>query len=211
MRAAFMRDRYPDTIFASFASSAPVEARIDMSSYWDPMVRGMRRYGFGNCTRDIIAAISYIDKQLDRPSTAAAIKKKFLGLGAENNTNGYFGDALSYTFATWQSYGMEGSPRSIRDFCNHMSTDPVTGKMAPAQGWAQRKGAQWVVDRWANWTTFVPMTNVYFNTYCSGKEDEEGDCKLDTNVRSPAGISWSWQYCTEWGESPSPFALPTSA
>jgi hypothetical protein len=203
MRAAFMRNRYPNTIFASFASSAPTEARTDMSAYWEPMVRGMRRYGFGNCTRDIISAISYIDKQLDKPSTAAAIKKKFLGLGAENNTNAYFADALSYTFANWQSYGMEGSPYSMRGFCDYMSTYPGTNNVAPVQGWTQKKGAQWVVDRWASWPSFVPMTNRYFNANCSGKQDVKGVCKLDADTRTPAGISWSWQFCTEWGKSSS--------
>ncbi|KAF2679891.1 peptidase S28 [Lentithecium fluviatile CBS 122367] len=199
MRAAFMRDRYPDTIFAAFASSAPVEAKIDMSGYWDPIVRGMRRYGFGNCTNDVIASISYIDKQLDRPSTAAALKKKFLGLGAEKTANADFADALSYTFSTWQSYGMEGSPYSLRKFCDHMSYDPETKKTAGADGWAKKKGVKWSVDRWAKWPYFVGMTNQYLDTNCSGNEEVEGNCELDYVVRSPAGIAWSWQYCTEWG------------
>jgi len=240
VRAAIMRDRYPNTIFAAFASSAPNEAKIDMSAYWEPVVRGMRRYGFGNCTRDVIAAISYIDKQLDKPATAKKLKRQFLGWGAEGQSNGDFGTALSYVFTTWQSYGIEGSPYSIRKFCDWIETDPgepsppptrpgttanatptgpgissaVNGggsgsgsgnaskgkKLAPAEGWAKSKGVKWVVDRWATYPYFVSMVNQYLDTNCSGREDLEGNCQLDYLVKTPAGIAWSWQYCTEWGE-----------
>ena len=227
VRAAFMRNRYPDTIYAAFASSAPVEAKVDMSGYWDPIVRGMRRYGFGNCSRDVIEAIKYVDKQLAKPSTAAALKKKFLGWGAENADNGDFADALSYVFTTWQSYGMEGSPYSLRKFCDWIETDPgpvappptrpsttvATGvptapassgkKLAPAEGWAKSKGVKWTIDRWASYPYFVAMVDQYLDTNCSGRDDLEGDCRLNYTVKTPAGIAWSWQYCTEWGESSS--------
>jgi hypothetical protein len=237
VRAAIMRDRYPSTIFAAFASSAPVEAKIDMSGYWDPIVRGMRRYGFGNCTRDIIAAIKYVDGQLARPATAEPLKRKFLGWGAEGADNGDFADTLSYVLTTWQSYGMEGSPYSLRKFCDWIETDPgepvprpsttaaavptdpgiystpngsgsgsgnaVKGKkLAPAEGWAKSKGVKWTIDRWANYPYFVAMVNQYLGTNCSGREDLEGDCRLDYRYTSPGGIAWSWQYCTEWGEFP---------
>jgi hypothetical protein len=244
VRAAIMRDRYPDTIFAAFASSAPVEAKIDMSAYWDPIVRGMRKYGFGNCSRDIIEAVKYIDRQLDRKDTAKKIKKQFLGWGAENADNGDFAEALSHIFTTWQSYGMEGSPYSLRSFCDWIETDPGTPapppprpvatavptapgiysssdlngsrnesqsmsasasantgkKIAGADGWAKSKGVQWVISRWASWPYFVTMIDQYLDTNCSGRDDLEGDCRLDYNFTSPAGIAWSWQYCTEWGK-----------
>lgn len=34
MRAAMMRQLYPDTVYASYASSAPVQARKDMTCKW---------------------------------------------------------------------------------------------------------------------------------------------------------------------------------
>lgn len=199
MRVAFMRDRYPETIYAGFASSAPVEARIDMSTYWEPVVRGMQSYGFGNCTKDVHAAIRYIDAQLDRPWTGAAIKRQFLGLGAENNTNGAFAEALGSTFGSWQSYGVDGKPWSIRSFCDWLSTDPTTNQTAPEKGWAAAKGAKWVVDRWARWPSFTAMVNGYMDTGCSGSQRVLGDCQLDYRQRDPAYIAWTWQYCTEWG------------
>jgi hypothetical protein len=36
-RAAMIRERNPETWFASWASSAPVEAQVDMSVYYNPM------------------------------------------------------------------------------------------------------------------------------------------------------------------------------
>lgn len=110
MRAAFVREKYPETIFASFASSAPVEAQVDMSIYFEQVYRGLNGLGFGNCTKDIHAAINYIDNQLAIPATAAAIKKKLLGKGAEKNSNEGLADVLTYIFYSFQSYEVEGSP-----------------------------------------------------------------------------------------------------
>ena len=108
MRAAFMRELYPQTIFASFASSAPVEAQVDMSEYWEPVVRGLTKYGYGNATRDIHAAIEYIDDILDNDEDAAAeLKDQFLGVGGANNSHETFAEALSTVFYSWQSYGVD--------------------------------------------------------------------------------------------------------
>jgi len=57
IRAAYLRVRYPETIYASWASSAPVEAQIDMSSYWQAAERALPR----NCSNDWVAVTKYID------------------------------------------------------------------------------------------------------------------------------------------------------
>jgi len=200
MRTAFMRDQYPDTIFAGFASSAPTEARVDMSVYFEPVARGMERYGAGNCSKDIHAAIMYIDKEMEDQSKAAALKKQFLGLGAEKNTHATFADALSAIFWLWQSYGLDGSPWSLGEFCNWIETDPTTGKTAPAEGFAKSKGPKYVVDRWAAWPKFVGVVNDSFTTNCAKNATVAADCNLDLQFTSPASISWTWQYCTQWGK-----------
>lgn len=201
MRAAFMRDKYPDTIFASYASSAPTEARVDMSVYFEPVYRGLNTYGFGNCTKDIHAAIQYMDKVMENPKKSAALKEQFLGLGAGNNTNPTFADALTTPFYQWQSYGVEGGTFGLRAFCDWIETDPKTNKTAPAEGWAKSKGASFTVDRWASYQYFVDMVNTYMTTDCSGKVNVTGDCNLNLRFTDPASISWTWQYCTQWGES----------
>lgn len=199
MRTAFMRDQYPETIFAGFASSAPTEAKIDMSVYFEPIARGMPRYGAGNCSKDIHAAILYIDKELEKPSAAKALKQQFLGAGAEKNSHATFADALSAIFWYWQSYGMDGSPWSLGEFCNWIETDPATNQTAGADGWAKTKGAKWVVDRWATNPKFAGLVSDSFETTCSGNKNVTAECNLNLPFTDPSSVSWTWQYCTQWG------------
>ncbi|KAF2027714.1 peptidase S28 [Setomelanomma holmii] len=202
MRAAFMRNMYPDTIYASYASSAPVEASVDQSFYFDPVWRGMQRYGFGNCSRDIQAAVRYMDRIMDTDQNAAAdLKIQFLGLGAEKNSHATFADALSTIFYTWQSYGVEGGAQGLRRFCDwiEQDTDGMTPTIAGADGLAKTKGIRYVVDRWASFPYFNGNVNTYLETECSGKRNVTGDCDLDRRFTDPASISWTWQYCTQWG------------
>lgn len=201
MRAAFMRNMYPDTIYASWAASAPVEARVDQTYYFDPVWQGMNAKGFGNCTRDIQAAVRYMDGVLDKDKHATAkLKEQFLGPGAAKSSNAGFADALTLITARWQSYGMEGNTYGLRRFCDWIETDSVTGKTAPKEGWAPSKGAKWVVDRWSTYPNFVTIVNDYFGLECSGHANKTGgDCMLDGAFKDPSTISWTWQYCTEWG------------
>jgi len=112
-RAALVREKYPETIFASLSSSAPVHAQIDMSVYWEQVYRGLNAMGFKNCTKDVVAAIKYIDDQLSRENTAAALKKQYLGVGADNNTNEIFAYALRKIFEAWQYTLVEGNPGKV--------------------------------------------------------------------------------------------------
>ncbi len=200
MRAAFVRNIYPDTIYASYASSAPVQASIDQSFYFDPVWRGMNAYGWGNCTQDIQAAIHYMDNIMDTDQAAAAqLKIQFLGLGAENNTHATFADALSTPFYLWQSYGVEGGSAGLRRFCDWLETDSETKTVAPAEGWAASKGANFTVDRWASFPWFTQIVNSNMGSDCSGKANVSGNCNLNLPATDPASISWTWQYCTQWG------------
>jgi hypothetical protein len=212
MRAAFMRDKYPDTIYASYASSAPVQASVDQSFYFEPIWRGLNKYGFGNCSKDIQAAVRYMDRVMDTDRTAAAnLKNQFLGLGASNNSHATFADALTTIFATWQSYGVEGGTMGLRRFCDWIETDPESRKLGPAEGWAKSKGAKFTVDRWADYPWFTSNVNTYLETTCSGRDNIAGVCDLNRKFTDPAMISWTWQYCTQWGESSSPsFSFFTS-
>ena len=58
IRAAYLRIRNPETIFAAWSSSAPVEAQIDMSSYWQTAERAIPR----NCSNDWVAITKYVDE-----------------------------------------------------------------------------------------------------------------------------------------------------
>lgn len=200
MRAAFMRAKYPETIFAGFASSAPTEAKIDMTSYFDPIFRGMNAYGFGNCSRDIQASVRWVDQMLEREKSAKMVKELFLGLGGAENSHASFAEALGVIFYAWQSYGMEGSSWGLRYLCDWISTDPATNKTSPARGWAAAKGGEWSARRWATWPNWNDVVNSYMNADCSGSLSRKGpDCNLDKRWTDPATIAWTWQYCTQWG------------
>ncbi|WEW61257.1 hypothetical protein PRK78_006747 [Emydomyces testavorans] len=197
MRAAFSRDKYPDTIHAAFASSAPVQAQIDMRVYYEQVYRGMVAYGHGNCTKDIRAAYTYIDKELSRSDTAAKIKKLFFGEKAEQNSNGDFTQALTFIYSTWQS---AGASSGVGDFCNWLETDPETNKTAPAEGWAPTKGAKAMAERFAKWPKLIRHVNAGFETNCKGENvNEPPECDFGKRARDPSAISWTWQFCSEWG------------
>jgi len=198
MRAAFMREKYPDTIYASYASSAPVQASVDQSFYFEPIWRGMQQYGFGNCSRDIQAATRYIDSVFDGRDSAAAnqLKVMFLGKGAEKNSHATFADALTTIFATWQSYGMEGgNVTSLRSLCDWLET----GTNSTSMQFDSQKKIPKAVQRWASYPNFATNVNTYLETNCSGKANVTGDCDLNRKFTDPAMISWTWQYCTQWG------------
>jgi Serine carboxypeptidase S28 len=217
MRAAFVRHTYPETIFASYASSAPVQASIDMSFYFEPVWQGMQAYNASNCAADIHAAILEMDDMLDDDEQSLALKEKFFGAGAGDNTNGGFADALAVIFGRWQNYGLKGDRDGpgLGEFCDWISTDPETKTKSDAKGWAAVKGPQFTIDRWASWAPFTKLVNHDMKTKCAGpasnstalstadtagKTDAAAKtCDLALPYYEADSISWTWQYCTQWG------------
>lgn len=201
MRSAFTRNKYPDTIFASFASSAPVEARIDMSVYFDQVYDAMVANGYLNCTRDIKAAMEYVDAELDKNAeSAAAIKKLFFGAGAEDNNNGDFTTGVGGIFGFFQSYGFGGGEGSLASFCEHLETDPYTGTVAGPHGFAPYLGKEYVAKRFASFPAFIELVNFNYYTNCGGLDETQPvSCVLNPKATDPDVISWTWQFCTEWG------------
>ncbi|TID19400.1 peptidase S28 [Venturia nashicola] len=203
MRAAFMRRYYPGTIFAAWASSAPVQSALDMSFYFEPVWQGMQALGWTNCTNDIRASVLEMDKIMENPARSVALKEAFLGRTAGNSSNAGFADALSTIFYLWQSYGVDGGVQGLRSFCNWISKDPKTNTTAPASGWAAIKGADFTINRWASWPAFAATVNDNLFTACEGNRKIDvtkiPNCNLEERFPDPASISWTWQYCTQWG------------
>ena len=201
MRAAFTRNEYPDTIYASFASSAPVQARVNMSMYFDQVYDAMVANGRLNCTTDIKAALQYIDGELGKnASSAAAIKQQFFGKGAEMNSNGDFTAALAGIYGYFQGYGLGGGEGSLGEFCDHLETDPETLAPAGPQGFAPSRGKKYVAQRFASWPIFVELVNFNYDTNCAQlNSDQPLSCVLNPKATDPDNISWTWQFCSEWG------------
>ncbi|KAK8153232.1 peptidase S28 [Phyllosticta citribraziliensis] len=181
-RAAMLRQYYPHVIFAAYASSAPLQLGEAFGPYYDQIYRGMNAYGFGNCSKDINAAILHIDTLLKNPKTAAAFKRQFLGarVGITVPSNDEFAQNLSGIFEGWRDVGMG---HQFRKFCDWIETTD-NGTIAGADGWAPSRGAKFVVDQWASFR----------------KEPQN-----QTDWDEAAATSWRWQTCTEF-----PIGLATS-
>lgn len=195
MRAALARQTYPDTIFAAYVSSAPVEARIDASAYFNQVWRALVAKGFENCARDTQAAMQYIDEQLAGNRTAASIKQKILGPGAEANSNGDIAYVLSTPYLALQESGTDGQ---LGDLCTYLETDPHTNHTAGPHGLASTLGQQYVAERLASWPGFVASANAIRTTNCSHGPGPSS-CDLSQPYTDPMALSWVWQTCTEWG------------
>ena len=57
VRAALLRVRNPEIVFASWSSSAPVQAQINMANYYEAAERALPR----NCSSDWVAVTKYVD------------------------------------------------------------------------------------------------------------------------------------------------------
>lgn len=57
VRAALLRIRNPEVVFASWASSAPVQSQINMASYYEAIQRTLSL----NCSADWVAVTKYVD------------------------------------------------------------------------------------------------------------------------------------------------------
>ncbi|KAF2094019.1 hypothetical protein NA57DRAFT_61226 [Rhizodiscina lignyota] len=202
-RAAFMRNFYPKTITASYASSAPVQASIDMSFYFEPVWQGMNHYGFGNCTKDIQAATQAMDMIMEDSTAAADLKETFFGPEARNNSNAGMADALASLFPQFQSFGVEGGSESLRSFCEWMETDPKTNATAPSEGFAPSKGVNYTINRWSSWPFMVSTVNDNLETNCKGTDNTTAtSCLFESIATDADSIAWAWQHCTQWGFLP---------
>lgn len=57
VRAALLRIRSPEVVFASWSSSGPVQAQINMASYYEAIERALPR----NCSADWVSVTKYVD------------------------------------------------------------------------------------------------------------------------------------------------------
>lgn len=84
-RAALLRIRSPDVIFASWASSAPVQSQINMESYYEAIERALPR----NCSADWVAVTKYIDGILmGNDTTEQVVIKRALHVASMSGPGG---------------------------------------------------------------------------------------------------------------------------
>ncbi|KAF9477070.1 hypothetical protein BDN70DRAFT_995230 [Pholiota conissans] len=210
IRSALMRIRNPEVVFAAWASSAPVEAQIDMSSYYKAAERSLTR----NCSADWVAVTKHVDNMLMGSNETAIVNLKFDLLkarlsGPGGNTTGADGLTLDKANKTsdvnaasilmdplnfYQYYGFEAS---LLPFCNLLETQNNTA--APVEGGV---AAQFGID-------------VGFKAFLTAIAELDYD-SIPGNADDPVqDRSWMWQYCSEYGfyqrgDPANPLSIETS-
>ncbi|PTU22462.1 hypothetical protein P175DRAFT_0401593, partial [Aspergillus ochraceoroseus IBT 24754] len=79
-RAVWIRLTHPEIIYASWASSGPMETRSDGSIYFDPITRALPK----NCTNDIEAVVKYVDQVIQSGSQTELEAIQIAGYFVEN-------------------------------------------------------------------------------------------------------------------------------
>lgn len=133
IRGATMRVRNPETFFATWASSAPVEARVDMWTYYAAAERSMTR----NCSADWTAVTKYVDGVLSNGTDSEISDLKYdiytavlsgpkgrsptsvSRTGSDALSGSDVGNSLLLPLSFYQYYGFEAS---VQPFCDIMET-----------------------------------------------------------------------------------------
>lgn len=198
-----MRVRNPGTFFATWASSAPTQAAIDMWTYYAQAERSMTR----NCSADYTAVTRWVDSTLTNGTRdeiqqlkidlytavlsgpGGMIPKKVNEAEAVQLTNVDVANYLQLPLSFYQYYGFEAS---VQPFCDIVETRNRThvrttdnGGTEPAlsleSGLAASHGIQ------AAWKAFlVGIAEI----------DYDSIPYSDDPVQD---YSWAWQYCSEYG------------
>lgn len=197
--------RNPETIYAVWASSAPVQAEIDMASYYKAAERSLTR----NCSADWVAVTRYVDDTLANGTAEAAADLKFRLLSArddgvtreqaanasEVSAAGVLMDPLNFyqvgvTLTIYrtsivmltsplQYYGFDAS---VLPFCNVLETRNFT--ITPVEtGLASTSGIDTALDAF-----LTAIKTVNYAAIPGNADDPVQD------------RSWMWQYCSEYGE-----------
>lgn len=208
IRGAQMRVRNPETFYATWASSAPTEARVNMWTYYAQAERSMTR----NCSADYTAVTNYVDSILGNGSKTEQNELKVqLWTAVQSSTGGQqpaninTTEAHSFTnvdvanylqlpFSFYQYYGFDAS---VKPFCDIMETFNRTevsttdnGGTAPAI--ASESGVAVAHNVTEAWKAFlVGIAEIDYDSI--PYEPTEGD--------QITGKSWQWQYCSEYGKS----------
>ena len=202
IRGAHMRVRNPETFYATWASSAPTQAAVDMWVYYVQAERSMTR----NCSADYTAVTKYVDGILATGSKQEVSDLKFAlqkaiqaspqdlsptvnRTEADAMTNEDVGYNLLTPLDFYQYYGFE---RSILPFCDVMETQNHT-QMATsdnggtAKAIATEAGLAATYNASVAWSSFLTALAQIDYDSISGVDDPIAD------------MSWTWQYCSEYG------------
>ncbi|KAI8331297.1 peptidase S28 [Blakeslea trispora] len=180
--AAWMKEKYPDLVYAAVASSAPVQAQFDFHQYFDPIIR----YGRPACIQTIEQAITYIDKILTGRSTQAVNELKEM-FGVPNLYDDDFASYLSIAISSYWQYGVSATQNQFEEVICKNTFNAST-----------------VEENVKSYANFLrPYVK---KSYCEDFSDMTAclDSHNQTSVReqmatNPDTAAWTYQTCTEYG------------
>lgn len=203
IRGAQMRIRNPETFYATWASSAPTQAAVDMWTYYAQAERSMTR----NCSADYTAITNWVDATLTNGTDEAiSTLKRDLYTAILSRPGGQAppminltlalalepSDVASYLLTPFSFYQYYGFERSVLPFCNILETrnrtDILTtdnGGTAPAL--APESGLALMYNVSVAWSSFL---------IALAEIDYDEIPYTDDPIQD---ASWMWQYCSEYG------------
>ncbi|OCH89254.1 hypothetical protein OBBRIDRAFT_732955 [Obba rivulosa] len=210
VRGALLRVRNPETIFAVWASSAPVHAQIDMAAYYKAAERSLTR----NCSADWVAVTKFVDETLQNGTTQQQAEMKFRLLkarldGPGGNDTGSEGltvqeaanvsdvDAAGVLMDPLNFYQYYGFQASVLPFCNNLETRNFTA-LPLESGLAAAHGEETALDAF-----LTAVAELNYDAIPGDPDDPVQD------------RSWMWQYCSEYGfyqrgDPSNPLSIETS-
>ncbi|KAI8098181.1 serine carboxypeptidase S28-domain-containing protein [Gilbertella persicaria] len=188
--AAWMRQKYPDLVFAAVPSSAPVQMSYNYYQYFDPILQ----YGPKHCIDAIRSVVLYVDHILFSPfkDHKVALKRQF---GVEElQHDDDFAELLSSPLGMWQAMTPTENPFQDK-FCSIFD------------GLNQ---VHEYVDAYANYTLHSVQRQCKNQTIteCLDTHDPHSTKYSDESDENRA---WFWQVCTEYAywQTASPLWRPT--
>ncbi|KAF9787086.1 peptidase S28 [Thelephora terrestris] len=197
IRAAFLRIRNPETIFASWASSAPVEAQIDMSSYWQAAERALPR----NCSNDWVAVTKYFDEVFTNGSDqeifdlkARIVAAEFTGPGGNTSLLKELDypqvvdqfevlDLAVYLMDPLGDFQDNGLP-PVQTFCNILETVNGT-RPAYSEGLTARFNITVALDAF-----LIGISETNPETFATTQSSD---------VEDADSLAWEYEFCSEFG------------
>jgi Serine carboxypeptidase S28 len=228
-RGAMVRLRNPETFYAAWAMSAPVEAQVDMSVYYNPIQQSMPT----NCSADVHAAVTYADEillngSLDEVSTLQramliASNPKFSLNASDADLRGAVSDWDHYSMALDLStvFGLSGIYFQSENYAGSLSTlcdylEPWNPANATKVG-HNMTGTQWLentadLDFTAGgiaasfgaeqaFYAFLSTTLYLYQDNLGNESHTSPEVNSSPQPGHPPR-SWTWQYCSEFGYLP---------
>lgn len=204
IRGAQLRVRNPETFYATWASSPPTEAAVDMWTYYAQAERSMTR----NCSADLTAITRYVDRVLANGTQdeVTSVKRQLLSAiqaspsdprpsvsaeDVEELDNASVGSLLLTPLNFYQYFGFQ---RSVLPFCNVWETQNRTNVSTTDNGGTARSIAP------ASGLALEYNITIAWDAYLVALAEINFDEIVSVNPSDPVqGYSWTYQYCSEYG------------